>query len=367
MLGNKGGVVTAFELDHTSLCFVNTHLAAHQGFTLERNNNIRSIFKSCKVGKHYLSSKGSGVTAGKSGVCMDIMSQFDHVIWLGDLNYRLDFGNQGNAKTPSADVHCSMVELARTQKGREFLFQHDQLLQERRSLRTLASFQEGNVTRFRPTFKVMRNIELETYLAQRSPAYCDRILWHSMDAERGTEIQLTRYDSAPSVITSDHKPVFATFELKTRVMEPALAQSITVRPTPSASSLSSHTADAPRPLLSPLSSLPPLHVNLQGWNCFLVLSDFQANQLVSVEERTETLRKQKEKKQSTLSRTLNLVKNTVQTSLKRSDPFIRISAPFLLDHRPIQLPPRTSTLNPRWPGQMADVKVRTAIDSIVLY
>lgn len=50
IMGNKGGCVTALQLDHTTLCFVGSHCAAHQDKTFARNENVREIIKRAKVG-----------------------------------------------------------------------------------------------------------------------------------------------------------------------------------------------------------------------------------------------------------------------------------------------------------------------------
>jgi len=54
---------------------------------------------------------------------------------------------------------------------------------------------------------VKRNEKL-AYNEQRSPAWCDRILWRSFD---GFEVKQTAFKSVEEIMTSDHKPVFSTF------------------------------------------------------------------------------------------------------------------------------------------------------------
>lgn len=81
LMGNKGGTCVAFQIENLSMCFVNTHLAAHQHKTERRNQDVAEVIGGLKLGR-------------KSGG--DILNQFHHVIWMGDLNYRLDYGVQGN-------------------------------------------------------------------------------------------------------------------------------------------------------------------------------------------------------------------------------------------------------------------------------
>ena len=75
-LPNKGGLVAKLVYKETSLCFVCTHLEAHEGFghCQGRNEMARRIQEGARVGD----------------VQLDLGNQFDHVFWAGDLNYRVD-------------------------------------------------------------------------------------------------------------------------------------------------------------------------------------------------------------------------------------------------------------------------------------
>eukprot|EP00456_Euglypha_rotunda_P033424 TRINITY_DN25889_c1_g1_i5.p1 TRINITY_DN25889_c1_g1~~TRINITY_DN25889_c1_g1_i5.p1 ORF type:complete len:101 (-),score=15.10 TRINITY_DN25889_c1_g1_i5:23-325(-) len=79
-MGNKGGTAVSFTLNDISLCFVNTHLAAHQHKVDKRNEDVAEVIK--------------GIKMGAKQERMDILNQYHHVFWCGDLNYRLDFGDQ---------------------------------------------------------------------------------------------------------------------------------------------------------------------------------------------------------------------------------------------------------------------------------
>ncbi|KNC75503.1 hypothetical protein SARC_11974, partial [Sphaeroforma arctica JP610] len=65
---------------------------------------------------------------------------------------------------------------------------------------------------FEPTFKVLRNEPAGHYLEQRVPSFCDRILFHSAPSRR-SNVAVVEYRNVPSLMTSDHKPVTATFAL----------------------------------------------------------------------------------------------------------------------------------------------------------
>jgi len=74
---NKGGLLATMNIDNTSLAFVSCHLAAHEGVTKcqLRNDSIKEILKGARVRNKNL----------------DILAQFHHVFWMGDMNYRLTF------------------------------------------------------------------------------------------------------------------------------------------------------------------------------------------------------------------------------------------------------------------------------------
>ena len=140
----------------------------------------------------------------QSGI--DILNQFHHVIWLGDLNYRLDYGDQGNKETPDEATFNDLIVDIRNERYLELYFKYDQLRKEIEAERVFCGFTDLQ-PRFAPTFKVERNSYLE-YKNQRSPAYCDRILYKSMDNQRLLPVS---FESACDIMTSDHKPVIGCF------------------------------------------------------------------------------------------------------------------------------------------------------------
>jgi len=205
VLGNKGGTIISLQYKSIKLCFVNSHLAAHQHMCEQRNQHYRTIVKNVKVGP-----------AGQS----DILNEYHHVIWMGDLNYRIDYGSQGDAKTPTLEQFNHMVRLIESGMGgntRELalLFSYDQLAREKRAQRAFVGFEEGSIL-FSPTFKVKRHTGLE-YTPQRSPAWCDRILIRSVP---GFPVWQRELQPCIAIGTSDHKPVRATFEFGVPAIPP---------------------------------------------------------------------------------------------------------------------------------------------------
>merc|ERR1712038_1182012 len=83
----------------------------------------------------------------------------------------------------------------------------------------MEGFREEKIT-FKPTFKVFeRKQKVIQYKPKRSPAWCDRVLFKSCWPKEN--IETLSYESAEDISTSDHKPVFATYCIKTWLLPPA--------------------------------------------------------------------------------------------------------------------------------------------------
>mmetsp|Transcript_70882 Transcript_70882/g.188619 ORF Transcript_70882/g.188619 Transcript_70882/m.188619 type:complete len:608 (+) Transcript_70882:129-1952(+) len=194
VLGNKGGLVVKLNLGYTSIVFVSCHLAAHSHKNKERNENCKEILHETReaIGTNQL----------------DICSEFDHVFWMGDLNYRVDLVGVGKTAGISEDEHLARVKLLVEKQDWEALMAADQLKESQRQGAAFAGFSEGSYE-FAPTFKVKRQPDT-VHKDQRIPSYCDRVLWKSMHAGR---VKQTMLKSLPAISTSDHKPVVAGFEV----------------------------------------------------------------------------------------------------------------------------------------------------------
>jgi endonuclease/exonuclease/phosphatase family metal-dependent hydrolase len=196
LLGNKGGLAVKMELYFTTLCFVSCHLAAHEAekFLTRRNSDTAEIMAEARM----------------HDKLADLGSQYHHVFWFGDLNYRVDLAQVDKQKRSHED-HFAQVQGLAQQQNYAALYQADQLQEQIRKRAALVGFKELPPN-FPPTFKVERNQPL-TYKNQRIPSYCDRVLWKSLPA-RSNELQCTTFNAVPEIMSSDHKPVFADFELK---------------------------------------------------------------------------------------------------------------------------------------------------------
>ncbi|KAJ0063477.1 hypothetical protein NL108_002737, partial [Boleophthalmus pectinirostris] len=190
-LGNKGAVGVSFMFNGTSFGFVNCHLTSGNEKIARRNQNYLDILRLLSLGDKQLSS-------------FDISLRFTHLFWLGDLNYRLDM-----------DIQEILNYINR--KEFEPLLKVDQLNLEREKNKVFLRFAEEEIS-FPPTYRYERGSR-DTYVWQKQkatgmrtnvPSWCDRILWKSYPE---THIVCNSYGCTDDIVTSDHSPVFATYEV----------------------------------------------------------------------------------------------------------------------------------------------------------
>ncbi|KAM6946314.1 LOW QUALITY PROTEIN: phosphatidylinositol 3,4,5-trisphosphate 5-phosphatase 2A [Aplochiton taeniatus] len=190
-LGNKGAVGVSFMFNGTSFGFVNCHLTSGNEKIGRRNQNYLDILRLLSLGDKQLSS-------------FDISLRFTHLFWLGDLNYRLDMDIQ---------------EILNYINRKEFdpLLKVDQLNLEREKNKVFLRFAEDEIS-YPPTYRYERGSR-DTYVWQKQkatgmrtnvPSWCDRILWKSYPE---THIVCNSYGCTDDIVTSDHSPVFATYEV----------------------------------------------------------------------------------------------------------------------------------------------------------
>ncbi|ELP92713.1 synaptojanin, putative [Entamoeba invadens IP1] len=176
-LANKGGVAYRMKIYDSTVCFVVSHLAAHQHFWEKRNQDWNEIAKMRIT--YYSDIK-------KEKMKVNLLDH-DIVFWEGDLNYRVemtDFDVRKNLKA----------------KKMNKLIKHDQLLQSIQRKEVFSNFSEAPIT-FDPTFKIV--IGSGEYVDNRIPSWCDRILWKT---ENRHHVEVVKYTSH-ELYQSDHKPV----------------------------------------------------------------------------------------------------------------------------------------------------------------
>lgn len=196
---NKGGVAVGLQAGSTHIAFVGSHLAAHQSKTQIRNRDVREI---CRE----LDLRGAVAAAGA-----DLVTGFHHVVWMGDLNYRLDYGQQATtqSESPTPEDFSSLCAAISERRFGELL-PLDQLARERQAGHVFHGFCEGSIE-FAPTFKVSKGQPGFSYAKKRSPAWCDRVLFKSALPHR--QASCVSYYTVPDICTSDHKPVGAVLLL----------------------------------------------------------------------------------------------------------------------------------------------------------
>ncbi|KAL5700161.1 phosphoinositide 5-phosphatase [Ranunculus cassubicifolius] len=196
-LGNKGCISVSMSLHQTNFCFVCSHLASgeKEGYELRRNFDVTEILKHTQFRKI---CKNPGRRNPEKIV------EHDRVIWLGDLNYRIALTYSETKK---------LLE----ENNWDALLEKDQLNNEREAGRIFKGWKEGRIY-FPPTYKYSNNSDVyagETITSKkkrRTPAWCDRILWH------GDGIEQLFYIRGESRF-SDHRPVCAVFNVDVQVIE----------------------------------------------------------------------------------------------------------------------------------------------------
>ncbi|GER35780.1 inositol-1 5-triphosphate-5-phosphatase [Striga asiatica] len=190
-LGNKGSVSVSLSVGGTSFCFIAAHLASGEkkGDEGRRNCQVSKIFK-----RTFFPRLPEG---GGKFQPLSILGH-DQIFWFGDLNYRL-YLEDNLAR-----------ELIKEQDW-EALRKFDQLRRELEHGGVFQGWKEGNIE-FAPTYKYSAyncnrysgGIPCRAGEKQRTPAWCDRILWY------GKGVRQLSYFRSESQF-SDHRPVSALF------------------------------------------------------------------------------------------------------------------------------------------------------------
>lgn len=180
---SKGAVAVAMSILGRSICFITCYLEAknHEKKREQYSTLVKTI----------------GGMLAEDG--FHINDQFHHVIWFGDMNYRL-VDTSGNQMP--ADTIITMLEDGRL--FRTLFDTHDQLNQDKRAQNIFCGFREPvPFPNFYPTYKKIENRGPVDYtnkswvrstyrthikepfykggsVKERTPGFCDRILYQSM-------------------------------------------------------------------------------------------------------------------------------------------------------------------------------------------
>lgn len=194
MTANKGACAVRFDFGATSFSLITSHLAAGVNATFERHNDYSTIM--------------SGLTFVRN---MNIVDH-DHIIWFGDLNYRINLPN---------DQVRSMVSQAQFND----LFEADQLNHEMKLKNgAFKGFDEAPII-FHPTYKYDKGTSnYDTSEKQRVPSWTDRIL--SRTQGDAPPLGQLNYNSLMDIEISDHKPVYATFHCNVKFIDENMKQQL---------------------------------------------------------------------------------------------------------------------------------------------
>ena len=199
---NKGAVAVVVCLSRScKVLFVVAHLAANEENVGQREDDWKAIVRRLQRDQF---------TNLADPRILPFFHQYDHVFFLGDLNYRIVAPGSDKAQ------RVQWVQQRVAENDWQTLLAKDQLLMQRRAEKVFAGFEEHSIS-FAPTFKI--DPTTGQYSDSRVPSYCDRIMWHSLPARREL-VKCLAYEALSSFRESDHVPLHAEFTLSVPVILP---------------------------------------------------------------------------------------------------------------------------------------------------
>ena len=186
----KGAVSIRFELYSKAFCFVCTHLEAH-----DHKLDVRIRQYSQVEANHGYKSKA-----------YPKILDHDYVLWMGDLNFRLE----------GEDLSFDKIVADISDFNLEKLLKFDQLKESQRKGKAFSVFlEDSHGPRFPPSYKF--KIGTNVHDRKRSPAWTDRILYYLNDSVLGSphenSIKSSNYVAhhKENFYCSDHRPVSCDF------------------------------------------------------------------------------------------------------------------------------------------------------------
>lgn len=206
----KGAVAIAFNFMQTYFLFISCHLAPHEGNVEERNCQYRRICRTTfsnpreKMQSSCLHSPSRLIKLWrrrrKGTINPSSVEKCDVVVWLGDLNYRIERSR-------------SSVGFLVNQNKQKLLRDSDQLSREAERGEIFQGFCEGPLS-FRPTYKYdIGTDDYDTSAKERVPSWTDRILYKTNPSTK-IKAHVEDYDCIDSIRVSDHRPVKALLYIK---------------------------------------------------------------------------------------------------------------------------------------------------------
>ena len=179
--------------------------------------------------------------AAPSKALASCSSRFDRAFFFGDLNYRINGSREAidSLLAPADEATRQADEWggdeAHWERMRAVLLANDQLRVAMHQRAAFSGWAEGAIA-FRPTYKFdkRRRDEYDMSEKRRIPAYTDRVLWKppppswphakpvplpetggsALGGVAACDVRLVRYESVPALLSSDHKPVLAEFDVR---------------------------------------------------------------------------------------------------------------------------------------------------------
>ncbi|XP_024969950.1 type IV inositol polyphosphate 5-phosphatase 3 isoform X1 [Cynara cardunculus var. scolymus] len=196
-IGNKGSISVRMSIYQTFFCFICSHLTSGErdADKVKRNADVHEIHKWTRF------------SSISNSTLPERIYNHDRIIWLGDLNYRLNTSYEGARELISKNDWPKLLEC-------------DQLMRELKKGRVFDGWSEG-VLDFPPTYKYEQNSEKycgeDPKVGRRTPAWCDRIL------SFGKGVRQLSYRRTENKL-SDHRPVTATYMIEVEVFSPRKLQ-----------------------------------------------------------------------------------------------------------------------------------------------
>ncbi|CAI9787087.1 unnamed protein product [Fraxinus pennsylvanica] len=196
-IGNKGSISVSMSIYQTLFCFICTHLTSGEkdADAAKRIAVVQEIHRRT----HFNSLSSIGLPKS--------IREHERIIWLGDLNYRINLSYEKARELILKEDWAKLME-------------HDQLVRELRKGRAFDGWSEGTLN-FAPTYKYQTNSDTycgeDSRAGRRTPAWCDRIL------SLGKGMKLLSYRRSELGL-SDHRPVTASYMVEVEVFSPKKLQ-----------------------------------------------------------------------------------------------------------------------------------------------
>lgn len=206
-IGNKGGVAISMKIRESTVCFIGAHFAAHTGNVERRNADYTNIIE------RSFRDNFDGITLPTVETPEICINNHDIILWVGDLNYRLDPVRLANkSQTDENELKVKLQEVGMKEADRLKFIRHlldtsDQLNICKKENRVFGGYKEAEIL-FVPSYKFDHNTNrYDSSEKARVPAWTDRILWR----DTAGQVKCQYYGVHMDHMISDHKPVSAQF------------------------------------------------------------------------------------------------------------------------------------------------------------